>query len=63
MIDQLIIPKRKSSYIYVREPQNGIYHGPIDKIIELNNKLPATARTMSIEHLDKYIKRNSVKTR
>ena len=62
ILEQLIIPKHTASKVYVKKPQNGIYHGSIDKIIELYNKLPATVRAMSVGQFKKYIKRNPVKT-
>ena len=61
IIDQLIIPKRKSSSIYVRDPQIGMYHASLDRIVELYYKLPANVKAMKIGPFKRYLKKNTVK--
>ena len=56
IIDQLIIPKRKSSIIYVRKLQNGTYHGSLDQNVDLYNKLPTNVKAMKVGPFKRYLK-------
>ena len=62
IINQLSIPKRSVSMIYVKDPQSGTYHASIDRIIEVYNKLPTKVKEMSIGQFKKYLQKNEVKT-
>ena len=61
-INQLVIPKRIASQIYVKRPQNGIYTASIDKITELYNKLPLEVKSMNIGPFKKYLQKHDIKT-
>ena len=61
LIDQLIIQKRKSSPIFVSKPQNGIYHGLLDRIIEMYNCLPTEAKTLRPGPFKRYLKKKDKK--
>ena len=62
MVNQLIIPKQKASYIYMKSPQIGIYNASIDKCIELYSRFPANVKVITIKQFKKYTKRNNLKT-
>ena len=62
IIDRLVIPKRKSSTIYVRDPKIWMCHASLDRIVELYNKLPANVKAMKIWPFKRYLKKNTVKT-
>merc|ERR1711954_453117 len=53
LLDELIIPKRETSHIYVKRPQIGTYSASLDKQIELYNTLPARAKLMTIKQFKK----------
>ena len=55
ILNQMIIPKRKVSTIYMKQPQLGQYHGALDKIVEVYNKLPPQVRCMKIGAFKKYL--------
>ena len=61
LTDQLIIPKRKVSLLYVKKPQIGIYNASLDKIIELYNRLPPNVRVMTMRQFKIYLLKNKVK--
>ena len=61
ILNQRIIPKRKVSTIYMKQPQLGQYHGALDKIVEVYNKLPPQVRCMKIGAFKKYLSRNPIK--
>ena len=61
LIDQLWIPKRKSSPIFVRNPQNGVYHGSIDRIIDMYNNLPTEAKSLRPGPFKRYMKKKDKK--
>jgi len=61
ILNQMIIPKRKVSTIYMKQPQLGQYHGALDKIVEVYNKLPPQVRCMKIGAFKKYLSRNPIK--
>ena len=48
LMNQLVVPKRKASQIYVKQPQNSIYMASIDKITDLYNKLPVEVKSMKM---------------
>ena len=60
LIDQLIIPKRESSHIYVKQPQMTTYSASLDKSIDLYNHLPAKTKTMTVRQFKKYCKKHDV---
>ena len=62
ILNKMIIPKRKISMIHLRKPQSGQYHGSLDKVVDLYNKLPAKVKTMTIRQFKKYMKNNDIKT-
>ena len=62
ILSQMIIPKRKASHIYMKQPQLGQYTSSLDRIIEVYNKLPASIRVMNIGPFKKYLKKNDIKT-
>merc|ERR1711954_538391 len=62
IIEQLIILKRKSSIIYVKQPQLSPYHASIDRMVDLYNKLPAEVKLMTMGQFKKYINQNQIKT-
>ena len=62
MINQLIIPKRTASLIYVKKPQVGIYNASLDKCIKNYNRIPANIRAMTLRQFRRYYKKNSIKT-
>ena len=61
ILNQMIIPKRKVSTIYMKQPQLGQNHGALDKIVEVYNKLPPQVRCMKIGAFKKYLSRNPIK--
>ena len=60
LIDELIIPKRSTSHIYVKKPQYGTYTASLDRIVEIYNQLPASAKLMTTRQFKKYRKKNEV---
>ena len=61
LINQLIIPKRKTSKIYIRKPQQGLYHAAIDKIVEGYNLLPAEVKSLNMGPFKRYMRKNTIK--
>ena len=62
IMEQLIIPKRKASNIYVKQPQLGQYKASIDRIVELYNMLSAQVKSMTVGQFKRYMGKNKVKT-
>ena len=62
LINQLVIPKRIASQIYIKRPKNSIYTASIDKITELYNKLPLKVKFMTIGSFKRYMRKNDIKT-
>lgn len=62
IVNQLIIPKRKASHIYVKNPQQGIYNASLDKCVDLYNRLPTQVKEMTIPQFKRYTKKNDLKT-
>ena len=62
LIDELVIPKRSTSHIYVKKPQNGTYTASLDKIIKIYNLLPASAKLMTMRQFKKYCRKNDIKS-
>ena len=61
VINDLIIPKRVSSHIYVRNPLNGVYNASLDKITELYNRMPAVTKSMTMRQFNRYCTKNDIK--
>ena len=60
LLDELIIPKREISHIYVKQPQMTTYCASLDKSIEMYNLLPAKTKVMTGKQFKKYCKKNNV---
>ena len=61
ILNQLVIPKRKASWLYVKNPQIGTYNASFDKCIELYNRVPANVQDMSVRQFKKYYKKHDIK--
>ena len=62
MMNELIIPKRAASMIYLKNPLNGTYPGSLDKLIQIHNKLPQNVKAKNPNQLKRYLKKNDVPT-
>ena len=62
LVNQLIIPKRVASTIYVKKPQIGMYNASLDKCVENYNRIPSNVKSMTHRQFKKYYKKNSIKT-
>ena len=62
VLSQLIIPKRKASSGYVKQPQLSNYHTSLDKIVEIYNLLPASAKAKQMGPFKRYLTKNTIKT-
>ena len=62
LLDELIIPKRDASIIYLKNPQLGTYPASLDKLINLYNKLPQKTKSMNPSRFKRYLKNNEVNT-
>ena len=61
ILNQLVIPKRKASWLYVRSPQLGTYNASFDKCVELYNRVPSNVQEMTVRQFKKYYKKNDLK--
>ena len=62
LIEELILPKRSASIIYMKNPQIGTYSASLDKLVNIYNMLPQNAKTMNPAKFKRYLKKNEVKT-
>ena len=62
IVEKLKIPKRKTSHIYVRNPQNGTYPASLDKLVDLYNKLSPEGKTKTLGQFKHYLCKNDIKT-
>ena len=62
VLSQLIVPKRKASSVFVKQPQLGNYHTSLDKIVEIYNLLPASAKAKQMGPFKRYLTKNTIKT-
>ena len=53
---------QKEIFHNVRDPQIGMCHASLDRIVELYNKLPANIKAMKIRPFKRYLKKDTVKT-
>ena len=62
MMNELIIPKRAASIVYMKKPLNGVYHGSLDNLIKIYNKLPQNVKMKNPNQFKRYLKKNDVPT-
>ena len=62
LMNELIIPKRSASIIYMKNPLNDTYPGSLDKLIQIYNKLPQDVKSKNPNQFKWYLKKNEVKT-
>merc|ERR1711954_251067 len=55
VLNQLIVPKRKASSVFVKQPQLGNYHTSLDKIVKIHNLLPASAKAKQMGPFKRYL--------
>ena len=55
LLNQLRVPKRKASPIYVKKPQVGNYAASLDKCIEVYNRQPTKVKEMTLRQFKKYL--------
>ena len=61
ILEQLIIPTRAASKIYMKNLQKGNYNSSLDIIIvDYYNKLPPTVKTMTIRQFNRYLAKHTV---
>ena len=61
IVNQLIIPKRKASCLYVKKPQTGTYNASLDKCVDLYSWIPTNVQEMTIAQFKRYYKKNDMK--
>ena len=62
VFSQLIVQKRKDSIVFVKQPQLHNYHTSLDKIVEIYNLLPASAKAKQMGPFKRYLTENKIKT-
>ena len=62
VLSQLIVPKRKASSVFVKQPLLRNYYTSLDKIVEIYNLLPASAKAKQTCPFKRYITKNTIKT-
>ena len=60
ILEKLVIPKREAAIIYMRKPQLGTYPAPLDKLVQIHNKLPTHTKTMKPARFKKYLAKNDL---
>ena len=60
LMEELVIPKRAASLIYLKNPLNGIYPGSLDRLIQTYNKLPQNVKAKNPNQLKRYLKKHDV---
>ena len=60
IIDELIIPKRVASIIYMKNPQNGIYPASLDRLVNIYNKLPQDVKNKNPSQFKRYLLKHDV---
>ena len=61
LLNQMVIPKRTASWIYMKKPQMGVYSASLDKCVDLYNRIPTNVQEMTIRQFRKYYKKNDIK--
>ena len=62
VLSQLNVQNTKASFFFIKQPQLGNYHTSLDKIVEIYNLLPASAKAKQMGPFKRYLTKNTIKT-